>query len=91
MEDIFKQQAEWLNSWQEQQQKLTKQYASWGEGLTKGFTGAGKQQIPTNFEDLLKTQQELFEQFTSFGIDLQQNIQQTWGDKLPADLLGQEK
>ncbi len=89
MEDFFKQQSEWLNTWQEQQQKLTKQYASWGEDLTQGFPGATKQQIPTNLEDLLKTQQELFEQFTSFGTNLQQNIQQTWGDKLPEELLRQ--
>ncbi len=89
MQDFFKQQAEWLNTWQDQQQKLTKQYANWGEELTQGFPGAAKQQIPTNFEDLLKTQQELFEQFTSFGTNLQQSIQQTWGDKLPAELLKQ--
>ncbi len=89
MQVFFKQQAEWLNTWQEQQQNLTKQYASWGEDLTKGFPGATKQQVPTNFEDLLKVQQELFEQFTSFGTNLQQSIQQTWGDKLPAELLKQ--
>jgi hypothetical protein len=89
MQDYFKQQAEWLNTWQEQQQKLTEQYASWGENLTQGFEGATKQQIPTNFEDLLKSQQELFEQFTSFGTDLQQNVQQAWGDKLPEELLRQ--
>jgi hypothetical protein len=89
MQDFFKQQSEWLNTWQEQQQELTKQYASWGEDLTQGFQGATKQQIPTNFEDLLKSQQELFEQFTSFGTNLQQNIQQTWGDKLPEELLRQ--
>ena len=89
MQDLFKQQAEWLNTWQEQQQKLTKQYASWGEDLTQGFHGATKQQGPTNFEDLLKSQQELFEQFTSFGSNLQQNIQQAWGDKLPTELLRQ--
>ena len=89
MQDYFKQQAEWLNTWQEQQQKLTEQYASWGENLTQSFEGATKQQMPTNFEDLLKSQQELFEQFTSFGTNLQQNIQQTWGDKLPEELLRQ--
>ena len=87
MQDFFKQQAGWLNTWQEQQQKLTKQFASLGEDLTQGFAEAGKQQIPGNFEELLKSQQELFEQFTSFGANLQQNIQQAWGDKLPAELL----
>ena len=91
MQDYFKQQAEWLNTWQEQQQKLTKEYASWSENLTQGFEGASEQQIPTNFEDLLKSQQELFEQFTSFGTNLQQNIQQAWGDKLPTELLQQFK
>ena len=88
MEDIFKQQAQWLNSWQEQQEKLTKQYASWGENLTQGIPGVGNQQIPTNFEEILKGQQELLEQFTSFGGDLQQNLQKLWGDKLPKELLG---
>jgi len=87
MEDFFKQQAEWLNNWQEQQQKLTKQYASWGEGLTQEFMGAGKQQIPTNFEDMLKAQQELFGKVTGFGTDMQQNLQKLWGDKLPTELL----
>jgi Poly(R)-hydroxyalkanoic acid synthase subunit (PHA_synth_III_E) len=87
MQDFFKQQAGWLNTWQEQQQKLTKQFASMGEDLTQGFAGAGKPQIPSNFEGLLKSQQELFEQFTSFAANLQQNIQQAWGDKLPAELL----
>ncbi|MGK2905156.1 MAG: poly(R)-hydroxyalkanoic acid synthase subunit PhaE, partial [Desulfuromonadales bacterium] len=88
MQDFFKQQAKWLSTWQEQQQKLTEQYASWGEDLTQGVQGA-KQEIPTNFEELLKSQQELFEQFTSFGANLQQNIQQIWGDKLPTELLRQ--
>ena len=89
MEDFFKQQAGWLNAWQEQQQKLTQQYAKWGETLTQGVADAAKQQVPANFEDLLKTQQELMEQFTSFGAELQRNIQQTWGDKLPGELLKQ--
>jgi hypothetical protein len=91
MHDFFKQQAEWLNNWQEQQQNLTKQYASWGENLAQGVNGETTQQMPTNFEDLLKSQQELFEQFTSFGTNLQQNIQQAWGDKLPTELLQQFK
>ncbi len=89
MEDFFKQQAGWLNAWQEQQQKLTRQYAKWGEDLASGIAESAKQQVPTNFEDLLQTQQELLEQFTSFGIELQRNIQQAWGDKLPAELLRQ--
>ena len=91
MQDFFKQQAEWLNTWQEQQQNLTKQYASWGENLGQGVNGATTQQMPTNFEDLLKSQQDLFEQFSSFGTNLQQNIQQAWGDKLPTELLQQFK
>lgn len=94
MQDYLKQQAEWLNTWQEQQQKLTKQYASWGEELAQGVTGATGATgyaMPTNFEELLKTQQELFVQFSSFGNNLQQNIQQAWGDKLPTELLGQFK
>ncbi len=39
MQALFKQQAEWLKSWQEQQQKLTKQYASWGEYLIPAVLG----------------------------------------------------
>ena len=35
MEDIFKQQTEWLNAWQKQQQNLTKQYATWGKELAR--------------------------------------------------------
>ncbi len=87
MQDYFKQQAEWLSTWQEQQQKLTKQYADLAQGVTGGTTHA----IPTNFEDLLKAQQDLFSQFTSFGTNLQQNIQQAWGDKMPTELLQQFK
>ena len=87
MEDFFKQQAGWLSTWQEQQQKLTQQYAQWGEEFTKGVTGAAQQQIPTNVEELLQAQQDLLKQFTGFGGELQQKIQQLWGDKLPAELL----
>lgn len=89
MDDFFKQQAGWLDTWREQQQKLAQQYAQWGEELTKGVVGATQQQVPTNFEDLLKAQQGLFEQFASFGADLQKNLQQLWGDKLPQELLRQ--
>ncbi len=89
MQDFFKQQADWLKTWQDQQEKLTKQYANWGEELTQGFQGATRQKMPTNFEELLKTQQDLFEQFSNFGATLQKNIQQAWGDKLPTDLLKQ--
>lgn len=91
MQDFFKQQAEWLNTWQEQQQKLTEQYAAWGEGLAQGAPGDFSQQVPGNFEELLKSQQDLFAQFASFGTNLQQNIQQNWGDKLPTELLSQFK
>lgn len=91
MQDYFKQQAEWLSTWQEQQQKLAKQYANWGEELAQGIKGSTQQKIPTNFEDLLKSQQDLFAQFTTFGTNLQQNMQQMWGDKLPTELLQQFK
>jgi len=89
MQDFFKQQAEWLKTWQEQQQTLTKQYAAWGEGLAQGAPGDFSQQVPGNFEELVKAQQELFEQFTGFGQQMQQNLQQLWGDKLPEELLRQ--
>jgi len=89
MHDFFKQQAEWLKTWQEQQQTLTKQYAAWGEGLAQGAPGDFSQQVPGNFEELVKAQQELFEQFTGFGQQMQQNLQQLWGDKLPEELLRQ--
>ncbi len=89
MDNFFKQQADWLNTWQEQQQKLTKQYANWGEELAKGFQGSPLKQAPTSVEELLKAQQELFEQFTNFGAELQKNIQQLWGDQLPSDLFRQ--
>jgi len=89
MQDFFKQQAEWLKTWQEQQETLTKQYAAWGEGLAQGAPGDFSQQVPGNFEELVKAQQELFEQFTGFGQQLQQNLQKLWGDKLPEELLRQ--
>jgi len=87
MEDFFKHQAEWLNVWQEQQQKLSEQYAQWGEEFSKGAVGAASQQIPANFESLLKNQQDLLQQFNTFSAEMQQNIQQLWGDKLPDELL----
>ncbi len=89
MQEFFKQQSDWLNTWKEQQQKLAKQYASWGEELTQGFSGAAKPQVPTNLEELLKMQQDLFAQFTSFGSNLQQNMQQTLAGKLPEEMLKQ--
>jgi hypothetical protein len=89
MQDFFMQQAEWLKTWQKQQQKLTKQYAAWGEGLAQGAQGDFSQKLPGNFEELVKAQQELFEQFTGFGQQMQQNLQQLWGDKLPSELLRQ--
>jgi|GEM_PF-1388970 len=89
MQDFFKQQADWLKTWQEQQQTLTKQYAAWGEGLAQAAPGDSSQQVPGNFEELVKAQQELFEQFTGFGQQMQQNLQQLWGDKLPSELLRQ--
>jgi hypothetical protein len=89
MEDFFKDQAKWLSVWQEQQQKLVRQYAQWGEDLTKEWTEAAQNQAPTNFEDVIKAQQDLFEQFRSFSTELQNNIFQMWGDKLPKELLQQ--
>ena len=68
---------------------MTKQYAAWGEGLAQGAPGDFSQQVPGNFEELVKAQQELFEQFTGFGQQMQQNLQQLWGDKLPSELLRQ--
>ena len=67
MEDIFKQQAEWLSSWQEQQQKLTKQYATWGKELARHGARVGAvapgfintemvQAIPAAVLDKLKAQ-----------------------------------
>jgi hypothetical protein len=89
MQDYFKQQAEWLNTWQEQQQNLTKQFASWSEEQASGIPGATQYQAPGNFEDLLKMQQDLLKQFSGFGTDLQQNIQQALGGKLPSEMLQQ--
>ena len=89
MEDFFKDQAKWLSTWQEQQQKLVQQYAKWGEDLTKEFTESAQRQAPINFEDVVKAQQDLFEQFSQFSKELQNNIFQMWGDKLPKELLQQ--
>ncbi len=89
MQDFFKQQSDWLNTWKEQQEKLAKQYASWGEDLTQGVSGATKHQVPTNLEELMQVQQDLLAQFTSFGSNLQQNMQQALAGKLPEEMLKQ--
>ena len=68
MEDFFKDQAKWISAWQDQQQKLVQQYAKWGEDLSKEFTEAAQRQAPANFEDVVKVQQDLFEQLSQFRI-----------------------
>lgn len=87
MEDFFKQQAGWLQTWQEQQQKLAQEYAKWGESFIKEVDGSKGQQMPFTFESLLQTQQGLFEKFTAFTADLQRNFQQLYCDRLPPELL----
>lgn len=86
MQDFFKQQAEWLKSWQESQDKLTKQYAEVSEEWAENLLGNTKKE-PEFFDGWFKSQSDLKEQFMEFSQRLNEMITKVWSDKIPADVL----
>jgi len=86
MQDFFKQQADWLKTWQENQEALTKQCAGLSEEWTKSILG-GKKSEPEFFEGWFKSQGDLEDQFREFAKRMNEMISNVWSNKVPADLL----
>lgn len=86
MQDIYKQQADWLKTWQEGQETLMKQYAGWGEEWLTKMAG-NHNKLPDFFKGLFKSQGDLEGQFSEFSKRLNEMVNNAWGDKIPADML----
>ncbi len=86
MQEFFKQQAEWLKTWQENQEKLTKQYAEASEEWRENIMGK-KQNSPDFFEGWAKSQEDLTSQFMDFTQKFQESLSSAWGGKVPGGLL----
>jgi len=86
MHDFIKQQTDWLKTWQESQESLTKQYAGLSEEWTKNILG-GKKKEPDFFEGWFKSQGDLEEQFREFGQRMNEMISNVWSNKIPTDML----
>lgn len=89
MSDLFKQQADWLTTWQESQEKLMKQYAGAGEAW---MSMLGKNQKEPGFfesdffKGWFKPQGDLEGQFREFSQSLNEMVSKAWGDKIPAEM-----
>jgi hypothetical protein len=83
MQEFFKQQAEWLKSWQENQETLSKQYAGCSKEWMENMYG--NQNKPNFFEGWFKPQESLAEQFKEFSSNLEKMISQF--DKVPAEFM----
>ena len=86
MQDFSKQQADWLKTWQESQETLTKQYAGWSEEWMENMLG-NKNEEPDFFEGWFKSQSDLEKQFREFSQRLNEMITNVWSDKIPAEVL----
>ncbi len=86
MQDFFKQQPDWLKSWQESQEALTKQFAGLSEEWAKNIPG-GKKKDPDFFEGWFKSQGNLEEQFKEFGKRMNEMMSNVWSNKIPADMM----
>src|SRR6185369_14711432 len=93
MSDIFKQQADWLKTWQENQEKMMKQYAGVGEAWMSNMFGGNKQEPGEPgffdsdfFKKWFKPQGDLDGQFKEFSQGLNDMVNKTWGDKIPAEM-----
>src|SRR6185369_4242706 len=85
MTDIFKQQADWLKTWQESQETLLKQFAGWGEEWqAKMFRNNNT--VPDFFKGWFKSQGDLEGQFREFNQSLNEMVHNTWGGKFPAEM-----
>jgi hypothetical protein len=86
MQEFFKQQADWLKTWQESQVNLNKQYAGWSQEWVENMVGNKKKQ-PEFFEGWFKSQSGLEEQFREFSRRLNEMITKAWSGKVPAEVL----
>lgn len=86
MQDFFKQQPDWLKTWQESQEALTKQLVGLSEEWVKSMPG-GMKKAPDFFEGWFKSQGNLEEQFREFGKRMNEMISNVWGNKIPTDML----
>ncbi|MFZ4855790.1 MAG: poly(R)-hydroxyalkanoic acid synthase subunit PhaE [Desulfuromonadaceae bacterium] len=86
MQDFFKQQPDWLKSWQESQETLTKQFAGLSEEWAKIMPG-GKKKAPDFFESWFRSQGNLEEQFREFGTRMNEMMSNVWSNKIPADMM----
>ena len=86
MRDIHEQQADWLKTWQESQETLTKQYARWGEEWMANMLGNNKKE-PVFFKEWFKSQGDLTEQFREFSSRMNEMVNNTWSDRIPAEVL----
>jgi hypothetical protein len=85
-DNMPKQQADWLKTWQESQEKLTKQYAGWGEEWMAKMLGNNKLE-PDFSKGWFNSQGDLEGQFSEFGKRLNEMVTNTWGDKVPPEML----
>jgi class III poly(R)-hydroxyalkanoic acid synthase PhaE subunit len=81
-----KQQADWLKTWQENQEKLTKQYAGWGEEMMANMLGKNKK-LPDFSKGWFTSHGDFEGQFREFGKSLNEMVNNAWGDKIPAEML----
>ena len=102
MQDFFKQQSDWMKSWQESQESF-KQQADWlktwqesQKTLNKQYAGwseewmgnmLGKTPPPDYFEGWFKSQSGLEEQFKEFSGRLNDMITKTWSGKIPPEVM----
>lgn len=86
MQDFFKQQSDWIKTWQESQEKLTKQYAELSEDWTSSMLGK-KNKTPDFFEGWFSSQGDLEGQFKEFGKRMNEMLGNLLGNKLPPDVL----
>jgi hypothetical protein len=86
MQDFFKQQPDWLKTWQESQETLTKQFAGLSEEWMENMLG-NKNKEPDFFEGWFKSQSDLEKQFREFSKRLNEMINSVWSDKIPAEVL----
>jgi hypothetical protein len=86
MQDFFKQQPDWLKTWQQSQEALTKQFAGLSEEWAKIMPG-GKKKAPEFFDGWFKSQGDLEEQFREFGTRMNEMMSNVWSNKIPADMM----
>lgn len=86
MQDFIKKQTDWLKTWQENQESLTKQYAGMSEEWTRNILG-GKRKDPDFFEGWFKSQGDLEDQFREFGKRMNEMIGNLWSNRIPGDVL----